>query len=506
MVFDLPKYGRPTVSALFNKEKKMKHMNRRDFLKVSALATAGTVLVSCAPKATVVPTAEVKATEKPGEKPADTPVPEPTMKPPETKAPVTIKWWDFPRGWAPGGSAENPNAWNEDLVKQYQEANPEVTVEFTPVSWGDGPQKLDVSLTAGENPNLMYGYPALFGKMASLDVLMELDDYLATMDPTDVADFFQAGWDFVTAKGKKVAFPWYYGTEGEYGINTSIVEEAGATDLLPKGPDFAWTPEQFLELAKKCTFKRGADQVWGTVVYCSDPQGINLWPFWSIPYMFGASLYNEQEAKSDFGGAAGVKAFQFLYDLVNADKVAPPGAAGLTGENLNELWNRKQSVIRVSSGVEIMNGLKAALEAGTIEAPFEVLPVLPPVAAGQKQKVSGAVGVIMPFAEQDQAKADATFKFTEWLTNAENMMVFKSLSNLCARKSTTVKMAGDDPLTKWRIDYVLPNMASYSKHPQDIKIDDAWMQALQAMYDDAKTPADAAMWFQDEANKLLQEG
>jgi ABC-type glycerol-3-phosphate transport system substrate-binding protein len=222
--------------------------------------------------------------------------------------------------------------------------------------------------------------------------------------------------------------------------------------------------------------------------------------------MFGASLYNEAEAKSDFGGDAGVKAFQFMYDLVNTDKVAPPGAAGLTGTESGELWNRKQSTVLVNSGVEVMNGLKAALEAGTIEAPFEVLPVLPPVASGQKQKVSGAVGVMMVFDEPDKAKADAAFKFTQWLTNAENMMVFKSLSNLCARKSTTEKMAGDDPMTKWRIDYVLPNMASYSKHPQDIKIDDAWMQALQAMFDDQMTPAEAALSFQDQANKLLQEG
>jgi ABC-type glycerol-3-phosphate transport system substrate-binding protein len=342
--------------------------------------------------------------------------------------------------------------------------------------------------------------------MASLDVLMELDSYLATVDPADVADFFQAGWDFVTAKGKKWAIPWYYGTEGEWAINTTIVAEAGATDLLPKDPSFGWTPEQFLELAKKCTFKRGSDQVWATVIACSDPQGINLWPLWSYPYMFGASLYNEAEAKSDFGGDAGVKAFQFMYDLVNTDKVAPPGAAGLTGTESGELWNRKQSTVLVNSGVEVMNGLKAALEAGTIEAPFEVLPVLPPVASGQKQKVSGAVGVMMVFDEPDKAKADAAFKFTQWLTNAENMMVFKSLSNLCARKSTTEKMAGDDPMTKWRIDYVLPNMASYSKHPQDIKIDDAWMQALQAMFDDQMTPAEAALSFQDQANKLLQEG
>jgi ABC-type glycerol-3-phosphate transport system substrate-binding protein len=195
-----------------------------------------------------------------------------------------------------------------------------------------------------------------------------------------------------------------------------------------------------------------------------------------------------------------------LYDLVTKYKVSPPGTAGLTPDNLNELWNRKQDTVRVSSGVEIMNGLQKALEAGTIQAPFEVLPVLPPVEAGQKQKVSGAVGVMMVFAQKDSTKADEVVKFVEWLESPENMEVFKQLSNLCARKSTTAKLAGNDPLTKWRIDYVLPNMASYSKAPEDIKIDDAWMQALQSMFDNKMTPADAAKSFQDEANKLLSGG
>jgi ABC-type glycerol-3-phosphate transport system substrate-binding protein len=110
----------------------------------------------------------------------------------------------------------------------------------------------------------------------------------------------------------------------------------------------------------------------------------------------------------------------------------------------------------------------------------------------------------MVFAQKDEAKSTEVLKFVDWLTSAKNMEVFGQLSKLCARKSTTTKLSGDDPLTKWRIENVLPNMAAYSKHPQDIKVDDAWMQALQAMYDGTKSPKEAAVWFQDEANKLLQ--
>jgi hypothetical protein len=54
------------------------------------------------------------------------------------------------------------------------------------------------------------------------------------------------------------------------------------------------------------------------------------------------------------------------------------------------------------------------------------------------------------------------------------------------------------------VEYILPTMASYSKAPEDFKIDDAWMQALQSMFAGERTPEAAAIWFEEEANRLLQ--
>jgi multiple sugar transport system substrate-binding protein len=487
----------------------VKKVNRRDFLKMSSLAAASTALAACAPAAT--PTSAPQIEEKPSDTQAPkaedtaTAVPAPT-DPPQAQA-VTVQWWDFPRSWAGSGTAEDPNAWNKDLCTKYQELNPNVTMEFTSLSWADGPQKLDAALAADQGPDAQYGYPALFGKMLKLGVLQPIDDFLATQKQEDLDDFFEVSWQFVTVDGKRMGFPWYYGTEGEWGVNTTIVSEAKADDLVPKGPSYGWTPEEYLALLEKCTFKRdNGDQVWGTVIHCNEIEGINLYPYWSYPYMYGIRLYDEASRKSDFGSEPGVRSFQFMYDLVNKYQVAPPGAAGLTPDNMNELWNRKQSMVRVSNAIDIMNGIEQGIAAGTIEAPFEVIPVLPAVEQGKSPMVSGAVGPMMPFANQDANVSNEAIKFLSWLTNAENMEVFSTLSKLCARKSTTAKMSGDDPLTAWRIEYVLPNMAAYSKAPEDLQISTAWMQALQVMFDDKMTPAEAAQSFQDEANKLLQAG
>ncbi len=459
------------------------HLSRRSFLQLSAIGVAATAVAAC-----VAPAGQAQGGGG------------------AAQSKVTIKWWDFPRGWAPPGTTEAPNAWNEEIAKKYMAENPNVTIEFTGVSWGDGPQKLDVALAANEGPNIMYGYPALFGKMLSLDALAPIDDFVATLDEKDVKDFFPPAWDFATVNGKKWAWPWYYSSEGEWAINTTIVEEAGAKDLLPKGPEYKWTPEEMLALAQKCTFKRAnGEEVWGLGLWTNETQGINLWPLWSFAYMFGAKLYDEQARKSDFGGELGTKALQFMYDLVEKYKVAQPGTAGLTGDNVNELWNRKQLAIRISGGVEVLIGLKKAIEAGTIQGPFEVLPVEPPTAQGLPVRTNGGIGVQMVFKQDDPAKQQEVMKFAHWLTNAENMKIIGSLTPLTARQSTTQALAKDDPVTQWRVKYILPTMASYSKAPEDFKIDDAWMQALQSMFAKERTPPAAAQWFEDQANQLLKK-
>jgi multiple sugar transport system substrate-binding protein len=484
-------------------------MSRRNFLEMAALTSTGAILAACGgPQATpesvptqapVANTPVPAATQAPVE---NTPLPVPTEAPP-AKAPVTIKWWDFPREWAGNGSATNPNAWNEDAGKQYAAENPGITVENTSISWSDGPQKLDVALAADQGPDVLYAYPALFGKMLSLNVLADITPYASVMPDYD--DFYDTGWNFVTIQGKKYAFPWYFGTESEWAINTTIVKEAGAEDLLPKGPEYSWTPEQMVEFYKKCTFKRAnGDQVWGTVCAANEQQGINLWPLTSYVFTYGTDLYEESEGKSHFGDEPGVKAFQMMYDLVNKYKVAPPGAAGLSDADAKELWNRKQDTILTNSGVEVMVGLQKALDAGTIQAPFEVLPVLQPFEAGVKKQVAAGIWVLMNFVQKESSKLDEVVKFTEWILNPTNMMIFGNLSKICARKSTTEKLSAGDEVTQWRIKYVLPYSKTYSKHPADFQVWDAVMQAIQSMYDDKQTPAEAAKSFEEAANKLLQ--
>ena len=416
---------------------------------------------------------------------------------------VTINWWDMPRAWAPPGTNENPNAWNELMIETYEELHPNVTIEFTPISWGEGPQKIKIGVIAGQAPDLAYLFPSLFGEILNLGGLAPINDYL---DDESRADFVEPALEFAsTPDGQIWGWPWFFGAEGEWAVNLSVVEEAGAMDLVPEGPNYSWTKDEFLELAQACTFTReNGERVWGNAIATSTNSPIDIWPTWTYAWMFGATLYDPSAGVSNFASEGGAEALQFMYDLVNTYEVAPPGAAGLTNDDIAELWDRKQLCIATGLGVDRSEAVRVGLEAGSIEGPFDTIPVLPPVVEGEELRIGGGVGVIAVFDNGDDRRLEAAMEFAAWLTNSENLEVMDSLTGTTPRSSTTEVLSANNPVTQWRIANTLPQMYPYSKHPGDGELSRAWMQALQAMFAGERSPEETAVWFEQESNRILQ--
>lgn len=416
---------------------------------------------------------------------------------------VTINWWDMPRGWAPPGDTENPNAWNYLMIERYEALNPDVNIEFTPIDWGEGPQKIRIGVIGGAAPDLTYLFPSLFGEVLSLDGLAPINAFL---DDANREDFLPSAIDFIsTPDGQMWGWPWWFGAEGEWVINLSVVEEAGAMDLVPEGPDYSWTEEEFLELAKACTFTRdNGEQVWGNAIATSTNSPVDIWPTWTYAWMFGATLYDPVEGVSNFASEGGTEALQFMYDLANTHRVIPSGAAGLTNEDIGELWTRKQVCIMTGLGVDRAEGIRRGLEAGSIEGPFETLAVLPPTRDGEELRVGGGVGVIGVFDNGDARRLEAAMEFAAWLTNEENLEILDYLTGVTPRSSTTARISAENPVTQWRLEHTLPYIYPYSRHPDDGEINRLWMQMLQAMFVGERTPEESAVWFETEVNRLLQ--
>lgn len=155
-----------------------KNLNRRDFLRMSALTAAGAALAGCGATPTpevvekeVVKTVEVEKTVeviKEVEVPVEeTVIVEVTAEPPPTPVPVTIKYW---RHFTPSGEKTT-----KDILNTFKYAAPEITVEFDPVPDNEYEQRLSVATAAGEGPDIFQLNEAMFPRFYGKELLAPVD-------------------------------------------------------------------------------------------------------------------------------------------------------------------------------------------------------------------------------------------------------------------------------------------------------------------------------------------
>jgi len=205
----------------------MRRLNRRDFLRLSAAAATGAMMVACESTATPVPS--VKETE---EKPA-TPV---------EKARLLYQDW---------GGETYPRAWQE-VGHIFIDAHPTIEVEYR-MRLDDYLGKLLAELMAGTAPDIFDTCCADSRFLWKTGNLLVLDPYVEkTVSEEEMKDMPGNQIEFWRAPDTNDLYGWpkYQGNLMIF-INLDLADDAGVT--YPKRWDEAWTPEQYREVLKKLT-------------------------------------------------------------------------------------------------------------------------------------------------------------------------------------------------------------------------------------------------------------
>jgi multiple sugar transport system substrate-binding protein len=213
-----------------------KKISRRDFIRLCSLGVGAVVVSSCAPKTTPEPTTAVEVI-------ADTPA---------APEPVTIEYL----AW--GDNADIP-AWDE-LVKLYQEANPNVTINVTAVAdpANNFYPKLQTMVAGGATPDISSFQGWEWQTYADKGLLAPIDDWVARDKLTGpYPEGFQAVEDSTVRKGKRYLIPLQSGTMVMFYIKKPF-DDAG----IPYPTD-EWTFEEFLEIAEKLTDTSGETKQYG---------------------------------------------------------------------------------------------------------------------------------------------------------------------------------------------------------------------------------------------------
>ena len=217
----------------------------------------------------------------------------------------------------------------EQLIADYQSANPDVTIDLRIVSASSMHEKLQASLAAGNAPDLARCSYQNLGRYSGAGVLLDLTDHV----PADFnGSFVPALWSAVTHEGRLIAVPHHTGSHVLY-YNVKMFDEIGVTSF-PQTPEEGWTWEEFLEISRKLKEK-------GTSRYPLAPawdDASNAYRWMWLLNMRGGNLLNEQLSAPAIDSAAGVETIQFTKSWFE-DGIVPPNSSIKTSEAPQQLFS-----------------------------------------------------------------------------------------------------------------------------------------------------------------------
>ncbi len=301
-------------------------LNRRDFLRASAITVTGLAAIACAPAATQAPAAaeptKAPAAAEPTKAP-EAPAPAPT---PTTQVQQYGKADKETVMWTGLGGADG--ATFQTMLGMYADKNAGTAVRSETYGWDTLYQKLPTSVAAGTPPDMTIFHETEIEQFTRQGLLSPLDDimYASKMIPVD--DYNAPVIGAVTIDGKKMCVPWDNHGWLAY-VNTKVIKAAGLDpEKLPKNG------AEFIEFAQKVTvdeagkhpneagFNKDKVKVWALH---------SSWQRFTIPStwrQFGQGIITDDKKKSLIGTDAGVAAIQYWYDLMYKYFVVPPAVPG----------------------------------------------------------------------------------------------------------------------------------------------------------------------------------
>ncbi len=310
----------------------MQPLSRRQFLRLSALASVGAALAACAPAAAPAQPAAGEGAPAPA------------------GAVIELRFVKL-------AMSEPVSAYfNDTAIPGFMEANPNIKVQVDMSDWGTLGEKMLTSFAGNIPLDLVETGSDWVGPYARRKQFMPLDDYITKDYQDEITDFYHDMVEISRVEGKLMGLPYILDIRTMC-YRKDHFEEVG---LDPETPPDTW--DDLVEYATKLvkTDAQGNITRAGYMIDASTPAGA-LFEFWYLLVQNGSDVvvpWGSWDVNDVvFNGPEGVEALQFLYDLVNKYKVSPisgmatqnpslsPLAEGVTSmatDNAGQIGNWKQ--------------------------------------------------------------------------------------------------------------------------------------------------------------------
>ena len=207
----------------------------------------------------------------------------------------------------------------EELTAIYQEANPNVEVEWINIVGGGpyGRDKLQTMLAGGDIPDFMMLNTGQFEALAARGQLLALDDLVASSG-LDLGIFWPQAISGSSFDGALYALPRDMSNVILY-YNKDLFDAAGVDY-----PTDDWTWNDLLEAAQALTVDSNDD---GLIDQWGFGMGNVSWQWDGFVRANGGQVLSEDRSQCLFGEPESVEALDFWFGLLTEHEVAPPPGA-----------------------------------------------------------------------------------------------------------------------------------------------------------------------------------
>jgi len=208
------------------------------------------------------------------------------------------------------------NAVYQDIVKVFEERNPDVKIELLMLPWSQYHRKIITMSAVGSKLDFMRLANSYFPQFVEKKALLPLDRYVER-DQAEIRldDFFPEALMGCMSGGRVYGLPLDIDGWGVY-YNRGVFERAG----LPF-PDRSWTWETFVDVARKLTRDFDGD---GIIDQYGAYIKVKMGVIELLAGQSGAVILNEDNSQCLFDTSEGRAVIQLLYDLIVTEKVVPP--------------------------------------------------------------------------------------------------------------------------------------------------------------------------------------
>jgi multiple sugar transport system substrate-binding protein len=368
--------------------------------------------------------------------------------------------------WAMG----NEGTLLSTMADKFMAENPGVTVNVTPVDWGQAVAKLQTAIGGGETPDISQMGTDMMGQFVETGALEAVP---ADVDPSV---FFESAWNTNVVDGTAYGVPWYVETRVLY-ERTDLAEAAGVTK-----PPTTWDE---LKAAAKAIKDGGAE--WGIALGTKNSQEY-------LPFLWqnGGDVMNADGTEFTLDSPEAIEALTF-YDSFFEE--------GLTPTTVPEGFDVTPAFVSGTHPMFYSGPWHISLITDAGGADIEGKWTLSPVPA--KQSATSFVGGSNFVVFKDSEQKDAAWAFIDFMSQPENQVAWYEEATVLP----AVQSAWDDPLLADDA-----NVAVFGEQLQDTKAPPAistWNEIASAINDNLEqvttgdmSPEDGAHAMQEQATSI----